>query len=169
MAKTKRLPYICQFSIPPYIREKSKFDAFCRWRAIRALGTRFELEDREKFGLSDEDDEELIKHKSQKALAEHLKLNVNTFTYWVTRFDEEVRKRTFWYCDRWLGDRTPTVFQSMVKGMIEKPDAAMTKLFLQYAKDFKPTEKVEEKKTQFNLIFKEIDQRETEKTDKIVS
>ena len=153
MAKAKKLPYVCQILIPTHIQAKSIFDAYCRWRAIRTLGSRFKLKERKNLGLTNEDDETLVKFKSQKALAKNLGVHEQTLSDWATRFNEQVREREFWYCRHWLEGRTATVFQSIVTGISKRQDPALSKLFLQYGLGWKPTERVEEERTVVNITY----------------
>ena len=63
------------------------------------------------------------------------------------------------------------MFHSWIAGIASKTSADLIKLFLQYQLNWKPPEQNQfgGGNVQVNLIFEEVDQRGTEKADKIVN
>jgi len=173
VTKKKRKPkdLMCPHTIPDRIKRRNAFDVFAQWLAVKTLGHRFEQDQRLKIGLTSDDDENLLKYRTQTELAEYLKISLDRLSRWKKEFSKELAERELWYCQSWLGSRTSTVFHSWIAGIASKKSADLIKLFLQYQLNWKPPEQNQfgGGNVQVNLIFEEVDQRGTEKADKIVN
>ncbi len=134
---------ICPYQFPPKMKNQDKYDLFARWCAIQTLGVRFNEKQRRTIGLTDDDDEELLTCQNQNEFAKKFKMSIDTLSKWKKQFGQDFNMRKLWYCERWLGDRAPVVFQSWIAGIASKKSADLIKLYLQYKMNWAPKTEVE--------------------------